>query len=255
MHRPETYKNRAVIRLSASVEKKLIGYVAAASAAGAWMLACSAPAEARVVSTLSWTQISPRTKVSLDLNNDGVADFQLSNIIYSTSVHGFQFGSLKVLPQNQPNLVWGTGTSASALGSGVTVGPNKKFKFGHAFMGKARYYCYSGCSYHSTGQWTEATRLYLGFKFSVHGEIHYGWARLNVAATNGGMFAAVTKYAYETVPNKPIVTGEGGGEKGRPQRRRSGPGSLEPAPSLPGSLGGLATGSSLVRRALGASLD
>ena len=241
MHRPQSHNQRAAVRLSGSLEKKLVAYTVAATAAGIGVLASALPAEGKVVSTLSWTEILPRSSVPLDLNNDGIPDFRFSNIIYSTSVHGFRFGSLKVLPENQNNLVWGTGSSASALGSGVTVGPSRKFKSGHAFMGKAGYSCYSACSYDSSGQWKEATRLYLGLKFHIHGEIHYGWARLNVTAAAYGMFAAVTKYAYETVPKKPIVTGQGGGTEGNGYQRprSSSPRSATPPP---GSLGSLAVG-------------
>jgi hypothetical protein len=51
-------------------------------------------------------------------------------------------------------------------------------------------------------------------KFSIGGQTHYGWARLNVTVTftglfkSGGTYAVLTGYAYETVPNTPIVTGK-----------------------------------------------
>jgi hypothetical protein len=244
MHRPPSHKKRGATRLSGSLERKLIGYAAAASAAGVGVLASSLPAAGRVVSTVSWTQISPNANVSLDLNNDGLPDFQFSNRFTRTSYGRFTYGTLQVSPQSQGNAIWGAGGSASALGSGVRIGPNNgKFQAGHDFMGKQKYHSTSSQRYSSTGQWTQQTGRYLGFKFSIQGEIHYGWARLNVAATNNGMYDAVTKYAYETVPNKPIVTGRGGGvEESGPRRRRTRPGSVKPTPALPGSLGSLAAG-------------
>jgi hypothetical protein len=43
----------------------------------------------------------------------------------------------------------------------------------------------------------------------IDGQVHYGWARLNVARPQvGGIQATVTGYAYETIPNKPIITGK-----------------------------------------------
>jgi hypothetical protein len=244
MHRPESSSKRTAIRLSSPLEKKLIAYAAAASAAGVGLLACSLPAEGKVVSTSVWTEIVPSSKVSLDLNNDGIPDFQFSNPFVATSVSRYQYGTLKVLPQNQGNAIWGTGGSASALGSGVTIGPSKKLQPSNEFMGRAAYFHYSTFEHGSKGKWKEVTRRYLGFKFTINGEIHYAWARMNVAATNNGMYAAVIEYAYETVPNKPIVTsqGVGGGKNG--YERHSIPGSLNSAPSLPGSLGRLAAGAS-----------
>ncbi len=51
---------------------------------------------------------------------------------------------------------------------------------------------------------------YLGLKFSIHGQFHYGWARLNVFTNWNapGFTAALLGYAYETIPNKPIITGK-----------------------------------------------
>jgi len=52
---------------------------------------------------------------------------------------------------------------------------------------------------------------YLGLRFSIKGKIHYGWARLNVKVAEGSDFditATLTGYAYETIPNKPIVAGK-----------------------------------------------
>jgi hypothetical protein len=53
---------------------------------------------------------------------------------------------------------------------------------------------------------------YLGLKFAIKGEIHYGWARLNVKVDKIGnivnITALLTGYAYETIPNKAIIAGK-----------------------------------------------
>jgi hypothetical protein len=51
---------------------------------------------------------------------------------------------------------------------------------------------------------------YLGLKFTIDGETHYGWARLTVAKGKRGsqvVDAILTGYAYETVANKPLYAG------------------------------------------------
>jgi hypothetical protein len=80
----------------------------------------------------------------------------------------------------------------------------------------------------------------LGLQFVITGKSHYGWARLNESCTvraprGKGIKALLTGYAYETIPNKPIVTG-----------KTKGPDviTLEP-----GSLGALAAGASRLHRA------
>jgi peptidoglycan hydrolase-like protein with peptidoglycan-binding domain len=49
---------------------------------------------------------------------------------------------------------------------------------------------------------------YLGLKFSVNGETHYGWARLNVSFRAPHITATLTGYAYETEANKAIDAGQ-----------------------------------------------
>jgi hypothetical protein len=58
------------------------------------------------------------------------------------------------------------------------------------------------------GTWPSGASRYLGLQFSVNGEAHFGWARLNVTCENLHVIATLTGYAYETVANKAIVAGE-----------------------------------------------
>jgi hypothetical protein len=60
----------------------------------------------------------------------------------------------------------------------------------------------------SRGPWRDAHDLYLGLKFFIHGEAHFGWARLSYHT--GTM--SLTGYAYETVANKPITAGAESGD-------------------------------------------
>jgi hypothetical protein len=244
MHQPESQKKRAAARLCTSLEKKLSSYAAVASAAGVGVLACSLPAQGKVVSTVNWIQIVPGGTATLDLNNDGIPDFYFSNPIAFVSTQSRRLsGTLNVLPQSKNNAIWGTGGSASALGSGVTIGASGKLRPGNALMGKAAFYAWAYyASYGSAGPWKLVTRGYLGFQFRIQGEVHYGWARVNVAATNKGMYAAVNEYAYETVANKPIVTGDTGGGARSRRKQRGGSGLMKSAPSPQGSLGNLAAG-------------
>ncbi len=49
---------------------------------------------------------------------------------------------------------------------------------------------------------------YLGVKFLISGQTHYGWIRLTVITEPRGMSATITGYAYETIANKPIKAGQ-----------------------------------------------
>jgi hypothetical protein len=66
----------------------------------------------------------------------------------------------------------------------------------------------------SWGEWRNVNNRYLGIRFQVNGQFHYGWARLNVRSRlrnfplSCNIFATLTGYAYETVPNRPIIAGK-----------------------------------------------
>jgi hypothetical protein len=52
----------------------------------------------------------------------------------------------------------------------------------------------------------------LGLKFVIHGKVHYGWARFSVTLGHHRQYddvsGTLTGYAYETIPNKPIIAGQ-----------------------------------------------
>jgi hypothetical protein len=61
------------------------------------------------------------------------------------------------------------------------------------------------------GEWLNKSNRFLGFAFHINGEVHYGWARLSVSWNRRwNLSAHLTGYAYETVPNKPIIAGDTG---------------------------------------------
>jgi hypothetical protein len=51
---------------------------------------------------------------------------------------------------------------------------------------------------------------YLGVKFLIDGQVHYGWARMNAELYFPYINALLTGYAYETTPNLPIRAGDEG---------------------------------------------
>jgi len=238
-------RKRAAARLDGRLEKRLLSYAVAATASGVAMLAFSPQAEAKVITTVTWIPIAPVSSVTnLDLNNDGIVDFQISNKLGSVRCGESSsqcYVTMRVLPQNASNAIWGTSGSASALGSGVTLGSKGKFQAGHEFMAQ-EHYSIDNAFYGTGGLWAETTRGYLGLKFVIQGQIHYGWARLNVTATIKGIYGAISEYAYETVPNKPIRTGQQKGAAKKKHNAKLGPAPLDAPAPMPGDLGSLASG-------------
>jgi hypothetical protein len=189
-------RSREITQINPRLDKNLVAYMLAAGAAGVSLLAAQS-AEAEIVYTPTHTVIGPRSSIELDLNHDGVNDFLVSRWLYGNGSH------LTIDQQAPANGILGHG---AALPAGVRIGPQGAF-VGYASM--ASDVTISGESF-SDGPWKNATNRYLGLRFSVNGETHYGWARLTVTA-KGEIVATLTGYAYETVPNRPIIAGKTSG--------------------------------------------
>ncbi|HWY53355.1 MAG TPA: hypothetical protein VNZ03_02770 [Terriglobales bacterium] len=213
-------RSRTVVRLGARLEKALVAYAAAAVAAGVGLLALAPCAEAKIVFTPAHIDIPVNGSILLDLNHDGIADFSFLNDEWRYDEGEFEF-LLGVKPKNPSNAVWGRGTFSSsfpfgfkgrfaaALRARVTVLPSKSYfrDSANGLLAEDGGWAYSSTS---RGQWLYTRGRYLGLKFVISGENHYGWVRLTVGIDplGTGIQAAVTGYAYETIPNKPIITGK-----------------------------------------------
>ncbi|NQY08176.1 MAG: hypothetical protein HRT71_01495 [Flavobacteriales bacterium] len=61
---------------------------------------------------------------------------------------------------------------------------------------------YSSSVYDTYGKWGGVNHQYLGVKFLIGADVHYGWVELSVGTA--ASFLTVHSYAYETEPNTPI---------------------------------------------------
>jgi len=256
MTRPS--RPRTTTDLSDSTHQQLNMYAVAAAAAGVGMLALAQPSEAKIVYTPANVRIVGNvTKLNLDLNHDGITDFEfcvVSNSRYCPAQPGRRtsagknppspfFSDLSIFPANAINQIWGHltfkgGPTASALPAGVRVGPKGKFSPGHRLMAT---WFYGGTTQYG-GPWANAQHRYLGLKFIIKGKVHYGWARLNVHWHDPLLSATLTGYAYETVPGKSIITGKTKGPDDRSRVEQPSPVALAAPPPKPATLGLLAMG-------------
>jgi hypothetical protein len=204
---------RTPAKLADSLHRQLNMYALAATAAGVGALAMAQPAQAKIVYTPTHQKLPINKDFFLDLNHDGVNDFQFYVWVYSTSVGEHCIGAVNLSRLNSANGAVGKIVSsvalASALKAGVRVGKTQYFpNQTREIMGFANGRD-SGTTY---GPWTKygkpVDHRYLGLKFETNGKTHYGWARLNVWIRSCRASATLTGYAYETVANKPIITGK-----------------------------------------------
>jgi|SRR5579859_4787084 len=219
---------RSAGQLNSKLEKNLLTYVAAASAAGVGMLA-SPKVEAKIVYTPANQAVAPI--VSIDLNHDGFIDYNLILWGAASIAGSFRISYLQVCHDalsglshqcisstndaNAKNVVREGASGAMALPFGAPIGPGQSFKGTGVpvLMGARIYYSGSNTQQKWEGPWVNGgagvTNRYLGLKFQIDGKWHFGWARLTLVTTSHDHFkATVTGYAYETVPNTRIRAGQ-----------------------------------------------
>jgi len=212
-------------RLSAALDKKLFSYAMVASLG---LAALPAAAEG-VYRQTNKPVVLNAPEVELDLNWDGVVDFTFDNWSFSS----WYWSSGMIVRAAQPGngvgaVDWHAKTGrcdvALALPPGVIVNQRREF-LAPAYMWFAAG-TYSGAE--RCGLWTAPQDAFLGVKFLINGEPHYGWVRMNTFGT-----PTITGYAYETVANAPIAT------RFPPTKQQAD--GVQPE-SAPGSLGALARG-------------
>lgn len=215
---------------SSNLTRQLSLYSLAAATASVSMLALAQPAQSEVVVTKKTIAIPVDEGVRISLANNGNDDFTFSLIyglkFYSRSSRTSSsfYRSLRIGDGVDGRGVVGVVEKlfkfsgkdhpfASALVRGAKVGDSANF----ATSGGAGGDCIeaSGSAVVGTlaGKWgrKQKNQRYLGVRFLIDGETHYGWVRLTVITPQDGpMSATITGYAYETVANKPIFAGTEG---------------------------------------------
>jgi len=203
-----------------SLNRRLNSYALAAGAAGVSLLATAQPAEAEIVYTPMQVRILAGTTFQIDLNHDGTNDFFLYHNEHS-SIGGVYRGGGLVLGGSASAAVIARKLylEPSALPHGFPIGADSPKRFDQlrgqeALMANAFCYPLVPLDCQANGPWAAATKKYVGLRFEINGETHYGWARLTVITRFSPPLhmvrAALTGYAYETEPNKTINAGDTG---------------------------------------------
>ena len=192
--------------VSESFQRRLDLYALAASTAGVSLLALVQPVEAEIVYTPTNQKIGVNTPFNLDLNHDGITDFQLWNkYSFNIAIEA----KLGIKPMLASNRIVGDSEYAAALPGGLLIDRNGRFPSkGDGVMVWWFYSFSSTICCGSYEPWRNVQNRYLGLKFSINGETHFGWARLSVEFLAPKITATLTGYAYETVANKAIKTGQ-----------------------------------------------
>lgn len=230
--KPSVRSDRTASIIPESLNRRLNHYALAASAAGVGLLATAQPALADIVFTPANVNVTaPGGTYNLDLNNDGIPDFVLHGYgdgIYNAFI-AIDVAGAGAAIQSAKTCVGTLGTYcsyAAALNQGDTI-PGKRMAIDGVTIERANQ---AGNSFTYRGFWHNVKNHFLGFKFRINGQTHYGWARLSVRTAGASVTAHISGYAYETVANQSIRAGQ-----------RTGTGDVSTSEDR-GSLGALARG-------------
>ncbi len=247
-------KNRRPALLNTKLDKNLLNYAAAATAAGIGLLTLAQPAEAKIIFTSAHIPIIGNgPAVPIDLNHDGITDFSIV-FAYGTCEHskkgihklGCSFASFDIFAGQPANQIGSSQTfngaqCAALLHDGRAIGPGKKFRGSEAelfgALGTSGFFA-SECPFTGKGN----PGGFLALQFVVGSNTFYGWALVQLTST-GPVLAG---YAYENTPGTSITAGDiKGAEKADASHA---PAVMDPQPATLGILANGARGLPFWRR-------
>jgi hypothetical protein len=206
---------RTPATLSDSVHRQLNLYALAASAAGIGLLSVPA-ARAEIVYTPTNVKMDQvQGFYPIDFDNNGVVDLGIW-LPASCSSGGCAFDMF-----GYPNSVIGDAVLvnpqgfAQAMRFGGRIDQRRHFVAGDRVMGGFETFRRGTSTVTSgwVGPWANNGKgvkdRYLGVKFLIDGQFHYGWTRITFVVTGKGTFEGVlTGYAYETIPKQGLTAGQ-----------------------------------------------
>ena len=159
-----------------------------------------------------WTDINPDEGgpgylYSLDINNDTTDDFAIRHFNSSTSGGIGNYNILACGPLNSNNAILGYDAGnfeypfALSAGEPISAGAAGSWmNVGFQTMN------YNSCAYTFSDWCANSGDKFLGLRFDLGGNTHYGWAKISVGATAGDWL--IKEYAYNTVADQPILAGQ-----------------------------------------------
>ncbi len=142
-------------------------------------------------------------RVAIDIDNDTTGDILFG--VSTTTQFAFVFpASSSMAPGYNTNLFVGFTSGPYAYPSNLTLGTAIDATNG-TFGNQRGDFNYSSCAY-SGSQFCSGADGYVGVHFDVGGNTHYGWVRIQVAAT--GATIIIKDYAYNSVPGQAINAGQ-----------------------------------------------
>ena len=155
--------------------------------------------------------------LDLHMDADGIVDFQIANfagasydvLVFRPAGSGY-YNSNEVLGFRSGYLLYpfaltdGVTISNTVSGSSSNKGGSGSWIGGNFYQTMN----WNSCGY-SYSNWCDVTDKYLGLRFKIGSNTHYGWARLDVPlAASSGSGWVLKDVAYNSTPNATIKAGQ-----------------------------------------------
>jgi hypothetical protein len=194
-------------KLATSLENRLKVYALTATAAGVGLLSTQ-QCMAEVVYTPAKGRLPHSEWIKIDLDHNGTYDF---SFFWSSTNYKVLEREVVARPiQFNGGIIGYAGAVhpyASALQKKARIGSQAAFVGPSAFLARTQVSHYLCCYTLYGGPWRDVSDKFLGVKFLIGQEVHYGWIRLSIGG-GARLNVILNGYAYETVPNKPILAGQ-----------------------------------------------
>jgi hypothetical protein len=213
-------KKRRTLPLPEKSAKRLAAYLMAAGA-GATLAASAAPANASIIYTPANLSFGADSSLSFSLSPNSLNVFNLNNhtsTLVLSGVHYLKSGHLFIGGAGNGSSVVIGRTWVRQLQRGAYIGPKLGTNNGWSggeLLGKwrrSRFSSGGGIDYSgtNTGSWPDGGKGFVGLRFLINGQEHYGWAAFVVGfhTRRTGYFGRLTEYAYDTVPNQGLDAGQ-----------------------------------------------
>lgn len=151
--------------------------------------------------------------LNIDLNNDGTTDYTLNGGLVNTNYEQILIDpavSNSVLATSGAGYLYPFALNeGDMINEGDVNGGNTNW---YSSGGQILRYIYpntgNDCSF--TSQWCtgDIVDKYLGLRFKIGSDTHYGWIRMDVLGTNTTENWVVKDFAYQATPDTPIEAGQ-----------------------------------------------
>src|SRR5579872_2891776 len=203
---------RQTLRNSETSERLKL-YALAAAAAGVSVLALGQPAECEVIVTKKTIPIPVSQEIEISLTNNGADQFVFNFFSFAYKYTSYRQLSVHPFSSKEAGAVLAPGGAnlVMDLARGAKIGPSADFSDGYGALIEATSITTQGQKVYDGSWGGNRKNRYVGLRFFINGETHYGWVRLTVNTSKQQiMSATITGYAYETVPNRRILAGVSG---------------------------------------------